>query len=76
MTGRRIISKRLFTRNQRLLACDLLEKPIIPFTRSLKARMSELRDVIAGRGIVIHTVRGVGYSLADESRDRLKELLT
>ena len=67
--------KGLFTRGQRHLACDLLEKPVVPVTNVVKVRMSELRDVLSEYGIVIYTRRRVGYSLAEESREKLKELL-
>ena len=44
----------------------LYQRKASPFERSVEVHISRLRRKTEGAGIVIRTVRGVGYLLAEE----------
>lgn len=49
------------------LCAVLYQRPSSPFERSLDVHVSHLRKKIEGGGVVIRTVRGVGYLLSTDS---------
>jgi two-component system, OmpR family, response regulator CpxR len=55
---------RVISRDQ--LSAVLHQKPLSPYDRSLDVHISHLRKKIEGGGVVIKTVRGVGYVLSAE----------
>ena len=55
---------RVISRDQ--LSAVLHQRPMSPYDRSLDVHISHLRKKIEGGGVVIRTVRGVGYVLSGE----------
>jgi two-component system, OmpR family, response regulator CpxR len=55
---------RVISRDQ--LSAVLHQRPLSPYDRSLDVHISHLRKKIEGGGVVIRTVRGVGYLLSVE----------
>lgn len=56
---------RVVTRDQ--VCAALYQRPATPFERSLEVHVSHLRKKLDRAGVIIRTVRGVGYLLAKES---------
>jgi two-component system, OmpR family, response regulator CpxR len=59
---------RVISRDQ--LSAVLHQRPLSPYDRSLDVHVSHLRKKIEGGGVVIRTVRGVGYVLSAEMEGR------
>jgi two-component system response regulator CpxR len=55
---------RVISRDQ--LSAVLHQRPLSPYDRSLDVHISHVRKKIEGGGVVIRTVRGVGYVLSAE----------
>jgi two-component system response regulator CpxR len=56
---------RVVTRDQ---VCGILyQRPATPFERSLEVHISRLRKKVEGAGVVIRSIRGIGYLIAGDA---------